>query len=601
MKLEDLRRLSPPDLPGVYLMRDQQGKIIYIGKAVSLSKRLVSYFRTSNRLDPKTRALVSRIKSLEYLATSSEVEALVLENNLIKKHSPRYNILLRDDKSYPYLKLTVQEEFPRLMVTRKPFIDEARYFGPFPTASLKDTARFISRHFRLRLCQTRIKDYSRRKRPCLYLQMGQCDGICAAGVQPKVYARRVKDVVDFLEGGTDSISSGIRRAMQKASDERRFEQAALLRDQLDTIQKVRAQPVVSSPGREDRDILGLARARGSATVELFNVRAGNLEGRRHYYLQHVGSHPTAEILSRIIVQYYSRPVSIPPEVILTVYPQDKSVIQKWLKTRRQGPVALRLPENAEEAKLLKMAEANAWLYLKQSSEDNTNDGEEAEPKLLKDLAYSLDISGLPRRLEGYDISNISGQDAVGSRVVFVNGKPDKSAYRHYRIRTVKGADDFAMLQEVLFRRLRRVSSAHEPRPDLIVVDGGAGQVSAGRAVLRELELEHLAIVGLAKKEEKIYLPEKAEPLCLPRASPALKILIQLRDEAHRFALTYHRKLRSRRMHSSSLDRVIGLGPARRSLLLRKFGSVEAVLEASEKEISALPGISLALARRIKTQ
>jgi len=599
MQAEDLRRIAPPDLPGVYLMQDQQGKIIYIGKAVSLSKRLISYFRTSGRLDPKTRALVSRIKSLEYLVTSSEVEALVLENNLIKKHSPRYNILLRDDKSYPYLKLTIQEKYPGLLVTRRPFVDEARYFGPFPTAALKDTARLISRHFRLRLCQTAIKNYSRRKRPCLYLQMGQCDGICADGVRPQVYARRVKQVIDFLEGGPDSISGGIRHAMQKASDERRFELAALLRDQLDTLQKVRAQPVVSSPGREDRDILGLARSRGSATVELFNVRAGNLEGRRHYFLAHVGSHPAAEILSRIIVQYYSQPVSIPPEVVFAACPRDKSVIQKWLKTRRKGPVALRLPRNAEEAKLLKMAEANAWLYLKQSSEDNTNAGEEAEHKMLEDLAYSLNLSGPLRRLEGYDISNISGQDAVGSRVVWVNGKPDKSAYRHYRIRTVKGANDFAMLQEILFRRLRRVSSADEPAPDLILVDGGAGQVSAGRAVLRELKLEHLAIAGLAKKEEKIYLPEKAEPLCLPRTSPALKILIRLRDEAHRFALTYHRTLRSRRMRRSSLDSVIGLGPARRSLLLRTFGSVEAVLEATEKELADLPGISPALARRIK--
>ena len=321
--------------------------------------------------------------------------------------------------------------------------------------------------------------------------------------------------------------------------------------------------------------------------------------RRHYFLQHPGSHSTAEILSQIIIQYYSRPVSIPPEVILTAYPRDKSVIRKWLKTRRNGPVALRLPGNAEEARLLKMTEANAWLYLKQSSEDNTNAGEEAERKILKDLAYSLGLSGPLRCLEGYDISNISGQDAVGSRVVLINGKPDKSAYRHYRIRTVKGANDFAMLQEILFRRLRRVSSAHEPAPDLIVVDGGAGQVSAGRAVLRELKLEHLAIVGLAKKEEKIYLPEKAEPLCLPRTSPALKILIRLRDEAHRFALEYHRKVRSCRLHSSSLDSVVGLGPARRRLLLCAFGSVEAVLEATEKELATLSGISPALARKIK--
>ncbi|MCK5217885.1 GIY-YIG nuclease family protein, partial [bacterium] len=267
MNADDLRRLAPPDLPGVYLMRDHQKKIIYIGKAVSLSKRLASYFRASGRLDIKTRALVSRIKSLEYLVTPSEVEALVLENNLIKKHSPRYNILLRDDKNYPYLKLTVQEEYPRLLVTRRPFIDAARYFGPFPTASPKHTARLISRHFRLRLCQTGIKDHFRRKRPCLYLQMGQCDGICTGGVRPKIYARRVKAVIDFLEGGPDPISGGIRHAMKKASDSRQFESAALLRDQLDTLQRVRTQPVVSSPGREDRDILGLARSRGSATVE----------------------------------------------------------------------------------------------------------------------------------------------------------------------------------------------------------------------------------------------------------------------------------------------------------------------------------------------
>jgi excinuclease ABC subunit C len=591
----DFERLNPPDLPGVYLMRDDHRRLLYVGKAISLRKRLATYFRSPEKADPKTQALVAKIAQVEFMVTDSERDALLLESTLIKKHRPRYNVLLRDDKSYPYLKVTVQEPIPRLVSTRRPFVDEARYYGPFPTGALKETARVLSRHFRL--CQRKQGVSSRRT--CLYEQMGQCDGTCLGKISPAEYASKVQEVIRFLEGGPDDVTPELAVRMQTAAANQDFETAAQLRDQLAVIRQLRHQPVVTTLDRADRDVVGMARSGASATVEIFQVRGGALEGRRHYYLQNAGAHNTAEILAQILTQYYSQPVTIPPTVVVSEKPENAEITARWLGSLRGGRTRIVFSRSPETRRLLKLAETNAWLYLKHNVAETTEAAPEENQKGLADLAARLNLPGPPRRMEAYDISNISGQDAVGSRVVFEQGEPDKSAYRRYRIRTVQGPNDYAMLQEVLFRRLRRVSSGLDTVPDLLVIDGGAGQLSAARAVLSELNLNHLAAIGLAKQQEEIYLPGQKVPLRLPRTSPALKILMRLRDEAHRFAIAYHRRLRGKRMQWSVLNQVPGLGPERRRTLLRSFGSVEALLKVSEEDLAKTAGIGPELARRLQ--
>lgn len=597
MNAEALRQLDPPEQPGVYLMKDSHAKIIYIGKALSLKKRLASYFRSADQLDPKTQVLVAHIAEIEWVVTDSEEEALMLEYNLIKKHRPRYNVLMRDDKSYPYLKLTVQEPFPRLLMTRRPFIDAARYFGPFTTTSVRDVARIISRHYRLCFCKRPPTDSGRRER-CLYYQMGQCDGACLGQITPENYAARVQLLQGFLEGGTDPITPLVQVQMEQASEAMEYELAASLRDQLQALEAVRHQPVLASTGREHRDCIGLARSGTAATVEVFQVRTGNLESRRHFFLSHVGADPIDDLTSQVLIQYYAQPVPLPPEVLLAHLPEDAEWIQRWLSRRRQGPVQLRLPQNEDETRLLKMAEANAWLYLKSNVGSLPGELTDEDRDLLLDLGRRLNLSGPPRVIEGYDISNISGKLPVGSRVVFTNGQPDTARYRRYRIQTVTGPNDFAMLQEVLYRRFKRLKEEREQPPDLIVVDGGAGQLSAALAVLRELELDHLPVIGLAKKEEEIYQPNRSEPLLLPKTSASLKLLTRLRDEAHRFAVTYHRRLRSQRLQVSKLDQVRGVGPVKRRELLKAFGSVDAILQVPEVELATFPGIGSELAKKI---
>jgi excinuclease ABC subunit C len=599
MDANDLQRLAPPDSPGVYLMKDAHGKIIYVGKAVSLKKRLTSYFRPADQLDAKTQALVTRLHDLELMLTDSEVEALILECTLIKKHRPRYNILMRDDKSFPYLKLTVSEPFPRLLQTRKPFVDESRYFGPFLIGGLKELAKALSLHFGLRICKLDLKPGVPLKRPCLYAQMGQCDAVCQGREGTEAYGRRVAALLDFLEGGDDTFSPRLEQEMRQAAEMNQFELAAELRDRLQAVAELRQKPLLASTGREDRDVLGLARSGAAATVEILTIRAGNLEGRRHYYLQHVGADTPAELLSQVLTQYYTQPVLVPGEILLPEAPSDGEVIARWLGERVGRAVSLSVPTDPQGQRLLKMAEANAWLFLKHSADTAAGDLSDADRQVLADLARQLGLAGPPLRIEGYDISNLSGSDPVGSQVVLVNGHPERSQYRRYRIKAVPGPNDLAMLQEMLYRRFRHLQEEGGIAPDLVVVDGGAGQVSAALAVLRDLNLGHLPLAGLAKQEEEIYRPEQPVPLRLPKDSRALHVLMRLRDEAHRFAVAYHRKLRGRRMSVSALDRVPGVGQARRRTLLRAFGSVEAILQVPEAELAAVPGIGPELAQRIR--
>jgi excinuclease ABC subunit C len=600
MSSELLSKINPPDKPGVYIMRDAQGKIIYVGKAVSLKKRLASYFRAQAQLEPKTQALVKRLADIELLITDSEIEALVLECTLIKKHRPRYNVVMRDDKSYPYLKLTVQEPYPRLLMTRKPFVDEAKYFGPFVGGSLREAVRVISLHFGLRLCKLDLKPGEPQARPCLYSQIAQCDEICQGKGSLEKYQERVKEVLRFLQGGKDTLTPALEERMRRDAEARQFELAAKWRDVLQDLALIRQKPLLSSTAREDRDIVGLAQSGNSATVEIFTVRDGNLEGRRHFFLQHLIGDDRPELLSQALTQYYSQAVALPPEILVPEEPREGDLIRRWLERQRGEPMVLRVARNDAERRLLKMAETNAWLYLKHNTAGEEGEPTAAELAALDNLRELLALPQVPARIEGYDISNISGTDAVGSQVVFTQGRANPAAYRRYRIRSVEGPNDFAMLQEVLFRRLKHLGEKGSPRPDLLVIDGGAGQVSAVKAVLTELALD-LPVIGLAKQHEEIYQPGREEPLRLPAESPALQVLIRLRDEAHRFALAYHRSLRSRRMQVSALDKVEGLGPSKRRTLLRSFGSVEALLQVSETDLAAVEGIGPKLAQRIQKE
>lgn len=596
---EKIKALNPPDQPGVYIMHDASDKIIYIGKANSLKHRLNSYRRPLPSLDHKTQALVVKIHWIETVVTDSTMDALMLEYNLIKKHRPRYNIIMRDDKSYPYLKITNDHFFPRLVVTRQPFVDKGTYYGPYIGVPLKQIARELSFAFKLCIKKIPLEITKNEKRGCLYYQMGQCSGVCLQKISYQDYMKQVRQLRSFLDGRQDKVTPGLRKKMNHAAAKMDYEQAAIIRDQLDHLEQIRNLPAVTSLDRKTKDVFALARSASIAAVEIFQVREGNLEGRRHFFLQHVGISQVEEIYSQIISQYYAQPVDVPPSIIIEKEPEDKELLIKWLEKRGQHEVAIRLPENEEEQRLWKMAETNAWLYLKHRDEQLSEELNDEQRAILEDVQNRLELSQLPLRIECYDISNISGQDAVGSRVVFTNGLPDKKQYRKYKIKSVSGVNDFAMMQEVLFRRLKRMKEEQAQVPDLLVVDGGAGQLSAGLKVLEELNLTHIPMIGLAKKFEEIYQPESNDPLRLPKTSETIQLLTKIRDEAHRFAITYHRKLRSKRLHTSLLDQVTGLGPTKKRQLLRQIGSVEAILDTDINELIKINGITQDLAMEIK--
>ncbi len=593
-----IKASNPPEAPGVYLMHDAKDEIIYVGKAITLKNRLSSYRRPLDSLDPKTRAMVTKIARVEFMVTDSEIEALMLEYTLIKKHRPKYNVLMRDDKSYPYLKITQDEYYPRLVVTRKPYVDQGHYYGPYVGLPAKLVARELVLAFGLCPKKIPLQGPPKNKRACLYYQMKRCTGACLGLVSLQDYRKQIRGLMDFMEGRKDSITPKLKRKMNEAAAREDFEAAAAYRDQLEHFARVRNLPSVRSADFQNKDFLALARSGQHAAVELFHVRAGNLEGRRNFSLQHVGLSSESELHAQVITQYYAQPVDIPATIILRGDPADKPLLLKWLETKKESPVVIRQPENDEEQRLLAMADTNAWLYLKHQDETWSEGLSEESRQVLEDVKKRLSLEQLPVRIEGYDISNISGQDAVGSRVVFTNGLPDKQEYRRYKINSISGPNDFAMMQEMLFRRFKRLQEEGAKVPDLVVVDGGAGQLSAGLQVLQELGLTHISMIGLAKKHEEIYQPGQMEPLQLAMTSPTIGLLTRLRDEAHRFAITYHRKLRSKRLQASVLDQIEGLGPVKKRRLLQQCGSVEAILNTSIEGLQTIAGIDKALALAI---
>ena len=593
-KLERLQELTAqvallPEKPGVYMMRDAAGKIIYVGKAVNLKNRVRSYFQQRG-LSPKTEALVARIVTFETIVTASEMEALILECNLIKKHRPRYNISLRDDKSYPFVKVTWNEEYPRVYATRRVEKDGAKYYGPYASAgAMHETLALLKRLFPLRSCRSMDA-----RRPCLEFHINRCMAPCAGLVDAATYREMVKTVCLFLEGRSADVEKDLKRRMLAASDEMKFELAGRLRDQLAAVRNVtEKQNIVTGAG--DQDVLGLARMGGQSCVQVFFVRSGKMVGRDRFMLSGGETESDGEILAAFVKQYYNESSFIPREILTPAALPETDLLTAWLTQRKAGAVHLLTPQRGTKRELVLLAGENATEALRQRSErEEAREGKRSAA--VQELAERLELDILPQRIECFDISHIQGAETVASMVVFTDGEPDKSEYRRFKLKTVEGSpDDFASMQEVTLRRYR---DAKEPLPDLIVIDGGKGQLSSALEVIRGVGLAEIPVIGLAKEFEHIFRENISEPLVLPRHSDALRLVQQIRDEAHRFAVGYHRKLRAKRNLVSVLDHIRGIGAKRRQALWKHFGTIGRIRAASEEELASAPGMNITAAQAV---
>ena len=593
-KLERLQELTAqvallPEKPGVYMMRDAAGKIIYVGKAVNLKNRVRSYFQQRG-LSPKTEALVARIVTFETIVTASEMEALILECNLIKKHRPRYNISLRDDKSYPFVKVTWNEEYPRVYATRRVEKDGAKYYGPYASAgAMHETLALLKRLFPLRSCRSMDA-----RRPCLEFHINRCMAPCEGLVDAATYREMVKTVCLFLEGRSADVEKDLKRRMLAASDEMKFELAGRLRDQLAAVRNVtEKQNIVTGAG--DQDVLGLARMGGQSCVQVFFVRSGKMVGRDRFMLSGGETESDGEILAAFVKQYYNESSFIPREILTPAALPETDLLTAWLTQRKAGAVHLLTPQRGTKRELVLLAGENATEALRQRSErEEAREGKRSAA--VQELAERLELDILPQRIECFDISHIQGAETVASMVVFTDGEPDKSEYRRFKLKTVEGSpDDFASMQEVTLRRYR---DAKEPLPDLIVIDGGKGQLSSALEVIRGVGLAEIPVIGLAKEFEHIFRENISEPLVLPRHSEALRLVQQIRDEAHRFAVGYHRKLRAKRNLVSVLDHIRGIGAKRRQALWKHFGTIGRIRAASEEELASAPGMNITAAQAV---
>lgn len=580
-----------PEKPGVYLMHDASGKVIYVGKAVVLKNRVRSYFRNLASHTPKVKAMVAKIAEIETIVTSSEVEALILECNLIKKYRPRYNISLKDDKTYPYLKVTMQEDFPRLYVTRRQLRDGARYYGPYADAgAMHATVKLLRSMFPLRTCRKMNVD-----RPCLNYHIKRCLAPCAGYISKADYHKMIKSVCMVLDGRTKELERDLKQQMQEAADNYAFEEAARLRDQLQAVARLNeAQKAVTNNGG-DMDIFGLGQDMTGLCVQLFFVRKGKLIGRDNFFLPDGGDTPQ-EVMTAFVKQYYNEATFIPKEVVLPYLPEEeeKQLIETWLAYKAQRRVELLLPQRGVKKDLLKLANENAVKLLnerlRKGSLSLKNDLQAAE-----ELQQALGLEHPLERMDCFDISHTQGSETVASMVVFRNGTSSKKDYRRYKIVSAEGKpDDFKSMQEVVYRRYRD----YEDLPSLVVIDGGKGQLSSALEVIRGLGLDDLPVVGLAKREEEIFKPQQSESIMLDRDGAALHLIQRIRDEAHRFAITYHRKLRGKRNLVSVLDHVEGIGLKRRQELWKAFKTLDAMRAASVEELAAVEGMNHAAAQTL---
>ena len=590
-----LRRL--PRRPGVYLHRDARGRVLYVGKARRLDQRVRSYFQGPATLDPKTRQLVRRVADVEVIVTPDESAALVLEDRLIKEYRPPYNVRLKDDKRYPYIRVTVQEEFPRVEVVRRTADDGARYFGPYTSArDMRETLRYALQIFPVRTCRLDLPRQT-LDRPCLDYQIGRCSGPCAGLDDRAGYRRKVADLVRFLEGRDRKVPEALRREMAAAAARYDFETAARLRDRLRLLERTLARRFRLDGLGGAVDVLGTARDGEEACGVVLRVRGGQVLTVHHFLLRDRLQRGGPDLLAQLLREYYGRTDDLPPLVLLPEPLPDTAEWERLLAERRGGPVRLRVPRRGARRDALRMAAANAAARLTAEREGAAEPPPAAPDSPVAALQERLGLRRLPRVIECFDISTFQGRETVAALVTFRDGRPWKSRYRRFRVRSVEGTDDFASLREAVGRHYRRVLEREERPADLVVIDGGAGQVAAAREALTALGLHDVELIGLAKREETI-VREAGPDLRLPRHDPALRLLQRLRDEAHRFAVTYHRLLRGKRMEASLLDRIPGIGPAKKMALLHHFDSVEAVRRADAAALAAVRGLTAADVQRI---
>lgn len=577
-------------------MKDASGRIIYVGKAKSLKSRVRAYFHDTSPYHPKISALISKISDFDVLATDSEMEALILEANLIKQHKPRYNVNLKDDKRYPYLKVT-DEPFPRVLVVRRVKKDRAKYFGPHTNVkAMRNTLKMLRKVFPVRSCNYALPS-SRKIKLCLDYHINRCLGPCEGKVSPEEYREIVRDVLLFLSGKNSLLMEHLKGRMSEYSAREEFERAAQARDQLRALESVTEKQKVADVEQPDRDIVAFARDGKDISVVALQIREGALTGRQNFHLTGLKESADSEILSNFLRQYYMHSSVIPPEIILPSAIDDQQMIENWLRSRREGRVRIIVPRRGEKVRLLEMAGYNARLSLDElllQRSEATSKVPSAVEALKKDLYLSVP----PRKIAAFDISNLGPTDAVGSMVFFEDGRPKKGRYRRFKIRSVEGQDDFAMMAEVVCRYFAGLAREKKGFPDLVLIDGGKGQLSAALYALSGLGMEKQDVVALAKRLDEVFLPQRSDPLMIPKGSASLKLLQRIRNEAHRFAIQYHRKLRKKRTIGSELDRIPGVGPARRESLLKRFRSVAKIKEVDLEELSKLQGINKRVAENI---
>ncbi|NLT67629.1 MAG: excinuclease ABC subunit UvrC [Acidobacteria bacterium] len=576
-----------PVEPGVYVYKNAQGKIIYVGKARSLRHRVRSYFQESRPLDTKTQRLVSEIADLEYIVTDSEVEALILESTLVKKHQPRYNVNLKDDKSFPYLKLTVNEPFPRIFITRRIRKDGALYFGPFlPASYARRTIKLVNKYFRLRTCNLEIN--GKMSRPCLDYQMKRCLGPCVAGLCTREeYGRAVEDVKLLLSGRTDELIRQLEQRMNRASDEMLYEAAAMYRDWIAMVKDISERQKMILEGQDDCDLFGYHQEGSQLALEVFAMRGGRVVGRREFFWEDLLSFDPGEFFSQALNQYYLQDSFTPKEIYIPADIEDSEVLEAWLSERKGSRVYIRSPRQGLKSEMLDLVMRNARMSFDTRFRILKAKGEE----LLKPLQEILETDSLPRRIETFDISHVQGSETVASMVLCVNGEMKRSGYRKFKIESVKGPDDFAAMREVIHRHYENTLEDDEGNlPDLVLIDGGKGQLSAAVSALDDLGLENQLVAAIAKKEEILFVKGREDsPVGLPKESPVLHLIQMMRDEAHRFAVSYHRKRRELRDFDSELMDIPGIGEVRKKVLLRAFGSLERVKKAGFDELAPYVG------------
>ncbi|WP_058486728.1 excinuclease ABC subunit UvrC [Defluviitalea phaphyphila] len=609
---EELKKL--PQKPGVYLMKDQYDNIIYVGKAVNLRNRVRQYFQNSRNHSPKVKRMVLQIKEFEYIVTDSEVEALILECNLIKKYRPKYNIRLKDDKNYPYIKITINESYPKVFMTRKLLKDKAKYFGPYTDATaLKETLELIVKLWPIRTCNRVLPRDIGKERPCLQYHIGQCKAPCAGFISEEEYKKMIEEIISFLDGKYEKVIKELEKQMKEASENLNFEKAAKIKNQIDSIKRIAQKQKMINSAMEDQDVIAFAKTDNEALVQVYFVRGGKVIGREHFLLDGVDERSQKEIMTSFVKQFYAGTTFIPREVILQEEIDEINIIQSWLSSRKGKKVYIKVPRKGDKSKLVNMAAQNALLTLNQFGEEMKRK-EKRTKGALEEIQNALGLDKNINRIEAYDISNTQGIESVGSMVVFEEGKPKRSDYRKFKIKSVIGPNDYASMEEVIRRRFTHAKeelkelekkglSLEEGKfsklPDLILIDGGKGQVKVVIQVLDELNIS-IPVCGMVKddKHRTRGLLYKGEEVRLPKGTEGFKLITRIQDEAHRFAIEYHRRLRSKKQIQSVLDEIPGVGAVRKKALLLHFKSVQRIKEASIEDIKKVKGIPSNIAENI---